>query len=42
MDLFVDVCVERQLRDFKPQELANVINGKGRSCWQCLDATHMP
>jgi hypothetical protein len=30
MDLFVDVCVEMQLRDFVPQALANVINGEHR------------
>jgi hypothetical protein len=30
MDLFVDICVEMQLRDFVPQALANVINGEHR------------
>jgi hypothetical protein len=30
MDLFVDVCMERQLREFNPQGLANVINGEHR------------
>jgi hypothetical protein len=28
MDLFVDICMEMQLRDFVPQALANVINGE--------------
>jgi hypothetical protein len=30
MDLFVEVCMETHLREFKPQELANVINGEHR------------
>jgi hypothetical protein len=28
MDLFVDVCMEMQPRNFVPQALANVINGE--------------
>jgi hypothetical protein len=42
MDLFVDVCTEMQLREFNPMDIANVINGKGKSCWHRLDATHRP
>jgi hypothetical protein len=28
LELFVDVCMATKLQGFKPQELANVINGE--------------
>jgi hypothetical protein len=30
MDLFLDICIKMQLREFIPQHLANVINGEHR------------
>jgi hypothetical protein len=30
MELLVDACVARRLRDFNPQNLANTINGEAR------------
>jgi hypothetical protein len=31
MELFVRKCMALQLRGFKPQELANIINGEHRT-----------
>jgi hypothetical protein len=39
MDLFVDVCMEMQLREFIPQHLSNVINGEQQGFFVCRNAT---
>jgi hypothetical protein len=37
MELLVDACVARRLRDFNAQNLANTINGEARTaCSACV------